>query len=70
MSYCRFENTLRDLEDCMEAMRYNMGELSNREANAFATLVECCREVTEMWEGHTHSQLEIVATLNSEDEDI
>ena len=42
MSYCRFENTLRDLRDCYE----NMGEvLSGSEARARQRLVEVCENI-------------------------
>ena len=48
MSYCRFENTLRDLEDCVEAMG-NAPSLSELDMNeyeerAFYVMWNVCRE--------------------------
>ena len=44
MSYCRFENTYRDLFDCLHAMN---NELSEREAKYKEQLVELCKEIIE-----------------------
>ena len=43
MSYCRFENTLSDLQDCAEHV--NDEGLSNTEASARRDLIELCREL-------------------------
>lgn len=43
MSYCRFENTLSDLEDCYEHMDDN--DLSKREIESRKKLIELCREI-------------------------
>ncbi len=40
MSYCRFRNTVIDIRDCLDALRYNEEKLS--EAEMFA-----CRELFE-----------------------
>lgn len=37
MSYCRFHNTRLDLEDCLDALRYD-GELSREEHMAFKNM--------------------------------
>ena len=39
MSYCRFRNTRRDLNDCLEALRDNE-ELSEEEAKACKWMLE------------------------------
>ena len=46
MSYCRFENTLNDLQDCDAAMDEGE-ELEGREAKAKEQLVELCKEIVE-----------------------
>lgn len=39
MSYCRFRNTLSDLEDCLDA--YTTGEeIGKYEADAFSSMIE------------------------------
>ena len=44
MSYCRFENTYRDLVDCY----HNLNEqLSNREHEYREMLVNICKEIIE-----------------------
>ena len=49
MSYCRFENTYRDLRDCYENME---GKLSNDEAAYRQKLIKLCAEIlTECCEG-------------------
>lgn len=40
MSYCRFENTLGDLQDCHENM--DDDDLSEEEANARKRLIRLC----------------------------
>ena len=44
MSYCRFENTYRDLLDCLSAMN---NQLSDREKGYKDRLVDVCREIIE-----------------------
>ena len=44
MSYCRFENTLADLQDCYE----NMGNvLSKTELQCKQKLIELCQTITQ-----------------------
>ena len=44
MSYCRFRNTLIDLQDCYD----NMGEgISDLEKIAKENLIELCKEIVE-----------------------
>jgi len=49
MSYCRFENTLNDLQDCYDAMCDDdeMKDLSKREDEKRLQLVELCRNIVE-----------------------
>lgn len=42
MSYCRFQNTLSDLQDCFYNKPCN--NLSNDEAEAFASLILLCNQ--------------------------
>lgn len=70
MSYCRFENTLRDLQDCYEHMTES---LSDDEARARQRLVEmcenilteCCDEVTIEYPG---DRLKVVVYDDEEEE--
>lgn len=59
MSYCRFENTNRDFEDCVEAVeeavfdksigiRAFTASLSNSEQRAFVRLVKNARKLIEI----------------------
>ena len=62
MSYCRFENTLADLRDCLEQLfqgcLVNKDEyeeyLSESEFDSAVELIEMCRDITEMYK---HSDL-------------
>ena len=48
MSYCRFQNTVIDLADCLLALEeidFNISELSEDEAKAACRLIEICQEV-------------------------
>jgi len=49
MSYCRFENTLRDLRDCYEFLHNSNSEdfeeMSATEFNAMVRLVDLCGEI-------------------------
>lgn len=56
MSYCRFENTIPDLSDCLDALR-NAGTLqdaqmgaSGQEARAMRRLIKLCVTVAEEFE--------------------
>jgi hypothetical protein len=44
MSYCKFENTLRDLRDCAASMDDDE-ELSQTESDAKDALIELCRDI-------------------------
>ena len=48
MSYCRFQNTLKDLRDCADALEEigdNLAELS-KEARAATELIAICQEIS------------------------
>lgn len=49
MSYCRFENTFRDLEDCVDALVDN-DDLSEREANFAHRMRNLCEEYLDAYE--------------------
>jgi hypothetical protein len=51
MSYCRFENTYRDLKDCLNDMNStDFYELSETEQNYRNKIVEMCKEIAEQFE--------------------
>ena len=53
MSYCRFENTFHDLEDCQEALFENgLDGLSETETKYAKRLIEVCMDIVE-----SHSDL-------------
>ena len=49
MSYCRFQNTSGDLEDCKEALdellNEGIGKLSQEESHAAKRLVQACLDI-------------------------
>lgn len=47
-SYCRFQNTLQDLKDCVDALYDidgNLAELSKEEQRAASQLLALCRQL-------------------------
>lgn len=44
MSYCRFQNTLQDLQDCARALA-DEDELSAEEEKAKKRLISLCRDI-------------------------
>ena len=47
MSYCRFENTAQDLEDCLDAiMDGEFNEMSDREADGLQKLLFLAKQIT------------------------
>jgi hypothetical protein len=49
MSYCRMENTARDLEDCIDAIadgEYTPGEMSGSELVGLRKIVELAEYIT------------------------
>jgi len=48
MSYCRFENTFNDLQDCYEALGENsLDELSETEKKYAIKLIKMCRNIAD-----------------------
>ena len=46
MSYCRFENTARDLQDCVDAInRGEIDELNDYEVEGLRDILELCQEI-------------------------
>lgn len=45
MSYCRFENTLQDLQDCLEHLDDDTNDLSDRERKAKKRLIDLCYDI-------------------------
>ncbi len=45
MSYCRFENTLPDLQDCRDALGDGLDGLSVSERLAARELVQMCKQI-------------------------
>lgn len=45
MGYCRFENTLSDLQDCLDHMS---DKLSGSEARARRELLSLCQEIADL----------------------
>ena len=49
MSYCRFENTVRDMQDCINAIEdRETDELSNYEVNALRNFLDLAKEITNL----------------------
>ncbi len=47
MSYCRFRNTVMDLEDCEENLWEGLDDMSEDEARARKQLIKICRQIAE-----------------------
>ena len=51
MSYCRFENTTRDMEDCIYAIENKeTDDLSNYEVNALEDFVQIAKNILNLEE--------------------
>ena len=49
MSYCRFENTAKDMQDCINAIEErDVYDLSNYEVRALGELLTLAHEITSM----------------------
>ena len=58
MSYCRFENTANDVEDCYDAICDNeFGNMSQYEIRGFVKFVELCKMVAEQYEDFSMEEL-------------
>ena len=48
MSYCRFENTASDLQDCYDNMPNDHAELpSDHERRAYKRLIKLCKRISD-----------------------
>ena len=66
MCYCRFENTLADLQDCYDNLhQFDNGELSKSEANAAYQLVKLAKEIAS---GYGYVELDEICKQNNKDE--
>ena len=64
MSYCRFENTSRDLQDCIEAIQNHYEEctdLSRYELRALSGLLEQAEEIIDLSE-----EIELILAKHNE----
>jgi len=68
MSYCRFENTARDLGDCLEAIQNNdLSDMSTYETNGFLALVEFCKTIASIYEDFDEDDLKgMITELNND----
>jgi len=49
MSYCRFENTAKDMRDCIYAIEErDVYEFSSYELSGFKDVLECARDIVKM----------------------
>lgn len=65
MSYCRFENTSKDLADCLEALNnhWDMDDLSMYELSGLRKLLEYSQEIVNLED-------EIIEIINKHEDDI
>ena len=48
MSYCRFENTTRDMEDCVEQLRERtLDDLNEDELRSLGSFLDLAREIVD-----------------------
>ena len=48
MSYCRFQNTLKDLQDCFDALyEENLEDLSQEELRSAQRMLDLCEQFVE-----------------------
>ena len=48
MSYCRFENTLKDMNDCLDALiegKVDLNDMSKEEKDAMINMIDCCDDL-------------------------
>ena len=66
MSYCRFENTIRDLRDCFDNMDDN--DLSKSEFKYRNMMIAMCMEIADQYEYLLDD--EWIEELDEEDDDL
>ena len=69
MSYCRFENTARDLRDCVQAIENgeHTDDLSSYEKDGLEELLSLCEELFHM-KGEVEEALERLSRRISKEE--
>jgi hypothetical protein len=68
MSYCRFQNTLGDFEDCLDAL--NSGKaMSDDEQRAAFWLIKQARELAEQFADHSDEEIKEFLARFTEEED-
>ena len=63
MSYCRFSNTVEDLEDCLNAL-YRGDVCLKNEARAAKRLIGLCRTIAQ----YTDEEVDEMYEMNAEDD--
>ena len=56
MSYCRFQNTLGDFEDCLDALDSGKA-MSDDEQRAAFWLIQKARELVEQFDGESDDEI-------------
>ena len=62
MSYCRFENTFRDLKDCQEALNDGLDKLYESERKFAKWLIEACKEISDDHYNEREEKWEAITT--------
>ena len=58
MSYCRFENTYRDLVDCLRALSDSGADsLSDRELQYADMMMQLCEDFHRIYEDEVHDEI-------------
>ena len=68
MSYCRFHNTLEDLEDCKNALENRDIESSSEKGKAKA-LIELCQEIVDNYDSGYVDSIRTDEDSDEEDEE-
>jgi hypothetical protein len=67
MSYCRFQNTLADLRDCLDAITDS--DLSPAERRDRLKLVRVCREIIDEYESAEMEELDSCRPVKDDEEE-
>jgi hypothetical protein len=68
MSYCRFQNTLGDFEDCLDALDSGKA-MSDDEQRAAFWLIKRARELAEQFEDRSEEEIKEFLARFTEEED-
>ena len=73
MSYCRFQNTIGDMQDCIDNLDEHIREDDRREYRARIKFIEMCKQVAEDYEDVEDIEKELkdnqVAEFEDEDDE-